>query len=93
MPVPISTMLFRRLVAERAGVDAATVARVLEAEVEVLEEALKDGHIVKISKLGALQRVDTKATRRKMPGSEDLIEVPARAKIVFKEARRKGDDE
>lgn len=87
MPAPISTLLFRKWVAEHAGVESSIVHKVLEAELEVLEILLEEGGQVRMGKLGLFEKIETKPTRRRLPGSDAVIDVPAKTKIVFKQSK------
>jgi nucleoid DNA-binding protein len=83
----IGTVLYRRLVVEKSGLSPEVVAKVMDTANDVLLHLLQSGAQVRLGTLGVFQKVKTKATRRRLPGASQLMEVPEREKIVFKETR------
>jgi nucleoid DNA-binding protein len=88
MSALIGPALLQRLVAERTGTELCDVEKVLEAYEHIVIDLLQSGARVRAFD-GILAVVETKATRRKAPGTNQVIEVPARRKIVFKVPRKR----
>lgn len=93
MAVTIGNTLLKKLVAEQSGVDVQDVDKVFAARAKVIKTLLDTGAKVRLDGLGFVQLVTTKPTRRRVPHDQKMVEVPARAKIVFKEIRKTSNDD
>lgn len=89
MKLTIGTVLLRRLITEKCGLPAEAVAKVLDAEVEVIQSLLDTGASVRVNKLGTFRKVSVKASRRRMPHTGELVDIPAKSRVAFKQAVNK----
>lgn len=85
----IGPALLRKLIADKAGFTAADVGRVLDAHEELVLKMLKAGAKVRALGCGHFVIVQTKKTRRWSPMTQGFVKVPAKRKIVFRNARTK----
>jgi nucleoid DNA-binding protein len=89
MATPIGSELLRKLVAARATLPEEVVDRVFVAFCAVANELLDGGAKIRILN-GYLEQIVTKPTRRPNPNVPgEIVDVPARKKIVFRDARKR----
>lgn len=93
MAVTIGNTLLKKLVAEESGVDVRDVNKVFAARAKVIKGLLDTGAKVRVDDIGFVQQTTTKATRRRSPHDQKIVEVPARTKVVFKEIRKTSNDD
>jgi nucleoid DNA-binding protein len=85
----IGPALLRKLIAEKAGFTAADVGRVLDAHEELVLKLVKSGAKVRALGCGHFEIKKTKKSRRWSPMTQGYVVVPAKRKIVFRNARTK----
>ncbi len=77
----------RQKVVEDSGLSPEVVHKVLDAHDNAVRQLVDAGVWVWIADLGHLVKVVRAATRRKIPSTGALVDVPAKPRIVFKQPR------
>lgn len=85
----IGSALLKRLVSEKSGVPQDEVDKVLSAYDGVVLLLLETGARVRALGSGHFLIRTSKATRKVSPRDGEVMEIPARRKIVFRESRKK----
>lgn len=85
----VNELLLKQLVAEKAKCLVVDVDRVLNSYFEVVNEYLDNGASVRMLGRGYMRYFETKPTRVRLPHTGELIKVPARRVLVYKESKPK----
>lgn len=78
---------FVTTLAERQGVSQKEAAGCLDAVFAVLEEALLAGETVKVNNFGVFAVKERAARKGVVPGSNKVIEIPAKKAVTFKPSK------
>ncbi|MRI83214.1 MAG: DNA-binding protein [Nitratiruptor sp.] len=79
---------FIQAVAQRAGLSKKDTQRVIEAALEVIEEALKRGEDVSFIGFGTFTTTKRAPRETKVPGSDKVVQVPATRVVKFKVGKK-----
>jgi nucleoid DNA-binding protein len=91
MAAPIfGSALLKRMIAEKAGISVEEAEKALDAYNEVTRLLLATGAKVRCLD-GYFETIEMKPTRRANPTTKEMVEIPARKKIVFREPKKRRD--
>ncbi|MRI59040.1 MAG: DNA-binding protein [Epsilonproteobacteria bacterium] len=79
---------FIQAVAERAGLSKKDTQKVIDAALEVIEEALKKGEDVAFIGFGTFTTTMRAAREAKVPGTNKVVKVPATRVVKFKVGKK-----
>ena len=75
---------FIEAVAKKAGVSKKDAQAVVDAAIETITEALKEGKSVSFIGFGSFSTVKRAARTARVPGTDKIVEVPATKAVKFK---------
>jgi len=78
-------------VASKAELSKKDVNSVIEAAIETITEALKDGKSVSFIGFGSFTTVDRAARTARVPGTDKVVDVPATKAVKFKVGKQLKD--
>jgi len=78
-------------VASKAELSKKDVNTVIEAALETITEALKDGKSVSFIGFGSFSTVDRAARTARVPGTDKVVDVPATKAVKFKVGKQLKD--
>ena len=79
---------FIQAVAEKAGLSKKDTQKVIDAALEVIEEALKRGEDVTFIGFGTFTTTMRAAREAKVPGTNKVVKVPATRVVKFKVGKK-----
>ena len=79
---------FIQAVAEKAGLSKKDTQKVIDAALEVIEEALKRGEDVTFIGFGTFTTTMRAAREAKVPGTNKIVKVPATRVVKFKVGKK-----
>ncbi len=79
---------FIQAVAEKAGLSKKDTQTVIDAALEVITEALKEGKQVSFIGFGTFSTVDRAPRKAKVPNTDKIVEIPASKAVKFKVGKK-----
>lgn len=79
---------FVQAVAEKAGLSKKDAQRAIDAAIETITEALKNGDEVSFVGFGTFTTVQRAAREARVPGSDKVVKVPATRVAKFKVGKK-----
>ncbi len=76
------------VVAEKTGLSKKDVAAVIDASIETIEEALKNGEKVSFIGFGSFEVVKRAARKARVPGTDKEVEIPESKSVKFKVGKK-----
>ena len=75
-------------ISERTGLSKKDTTATIEAALEVIEEALKEGKTVSFIGFGTFSTTNRAARTARVPGTDKIVEVPATKAVKFKVGKK-----
>ncbi len=79
---------FIQAVAEKAGLSKKDTQAVIDAALEVITEALKEGKQVSFIGFGTFSTVERAPRKAKVPNTDKIVEIPASKAVKFKVGKK-----
>ncbi len=79
---------FIQAVAEKAGLSKKDTQAVIDAALEVITEALKEGKQVSFIGFGTFSTVERAPRKAKVPNTDKVVEIPASKAVKFKVGKK-----
>ena len=75
-------------VAKKSGFSKKDVSAIIDASIEAVEEALKEGEKVSFIGFGSFEVVNRAPRKAKVPGTNKEVEIPASKSVKFKVGKK-----